>query len=347
MAGKTTKSRRRGKKKPASKPSIIIAVIVVIIGALYYLWRQNVIQSPNSISDVLTQVTGEEPFVQAAPSDTTSESLPIREDASFPSPPALDTLHVYSFNIQIFGDSKMKKTEVVKVLVDIVSHADVMAIQEVRAISDEPVKAFMSKLDPKYDYVLGPREGRTASKEQYWVIYDTDKLEVKDRATFDDAEDWFQRSPMAVYFQTKDKFDFILINNHIQPSDAAREISVLPEVIAYFQDKWGERDVMVMGDFNADGSYYNENNLIDVFPESDYLIILTNEYDTTVAGTEDVNTTYDRFIITDPAREDYTGNFGVIYYDKMYDFAALGIEPKQVSDHFPLWAEFWTTHDTD
>jgi endonuclease/exonuclease/phosphatase family metal-dependent hydrolase len=241
----------------------------------------------------------------------------------------------------------MKKQEVVQVLVDVVSHADVVAIQEVRSIIDEPVKAFMAKLDPRYGYVLGPREGRTSSKEQYWVIYDTDKLEVIDSDVFDDVGDRFQRRPMAVYFQTKDKFNFILIDNHIQPSDATREIGVLPEVIAYFQDKWDEMDVLIVGDFNADGVYYNENDLINVFPESDYLIILTNEYDTTVAGMGEDSTTYDRFIITNSAREDYTGNFGVVYFDKMYDFAELGIEPKQVSDHFPIWAEFWMNRDTD
>jgi endonuclease/exonuclease/phosphatase family metal-dependent hydrolase len=343
MAAKTRKSGKKNKKKPASKLSVLITVIVIIIGATYYLWRQGVVELPGSLSAILTQVTGGQ---SAVPRGETFAPPPAKENAKFPFPSADDALLVYSFNIQIFGDSKMKKTEVVQVLVDVISHADVAAIQEVRAITDEPVKAFMTKLDPKYGYVLGPREGRTSSKEQYWVIYDTSKLEVKDSATFDDRDDRFQRSPMAVYFQTRDKLDFILINNHIQPSDAAEEIGVLTEVIAYFQDKWNEKDVMVVGDFNADGSYYNEKDLINVFPESDYLIILTNEYDTTVAGAED-STTYDRFIITNTAREDYTGNFGVVYFDKLYDFAALGIEPKRVSDHFPIWAEFWTTHDTD
>ncbi|MDR0784446.1 MAG: endonuclease [Treponema sp.] len=344
MAVKTKKSSKKGKKKPASKLAIIIVVVIAVV--IYYLWRQGVVELPDGVSDALIQVIGEQSPEPVEPGGGTPAPPLVKGNAEFPSSSAADALLVYSFNIQIFGDSKMKKTEVVKVLVDIVSHADVAAIQEVRAATDEPVKAFMAKLDPKYGYVLGPREGRTASKEQYWIIYDTSKLEVKDSARFDDVKDRFQRSPMAVYFQTRDKFDFILINNHIQPSDAAKEIGVLPEVVAYFQDKWNEQDALVVGDFNADGSYYNEKNLIDVFPETDYLIILTNEYDTTVAGIED-STTYDRFIITNTAREDYMGAFGVIYFDKMYDFAALGIEPKQVSDHFPIWAEFWTTRDTD
>ncbi|MDR1127424.1 MAG: endonuclease [Treponema sp.] len=317
---------------------IIVVVIAAFSAAVYYLWSQNIVKLPDDVSNALTQI-------EQSVGRTSSQR--VNGNISSLSQSASDSLRVYSFNIQIFGESKMKKQEVVQVLVDIVSRVDVVAIQEVRSIIDEPVKAFMAKLDPRYGYVLGPREGRTASKEQYWVIYDTDKLEVIDSAVFDDMGDRFQRRPMAVYFQTKDKFDFILIDNHIQPSDATREISVLPEVIAYFQDKWDEMDVLVVGDFNADGVYYNENDLINVFPEPDYLIILTNEYDTTVAGIEEDSTTYDRFIITNSAREDYTGNFGVVYFDKMYNFAELGIEPKQVSDHFPIWAEFWVNRDTD
>jgi endonuclease/exonuclease/phosphatase family metal-dependent hydrolase len=238
----------------------------------------------------------------------------------------------------------MRKNKVVDVLVDIVSHVDVVAVQEVRSTSEEPVKQFMGLLPARYDYVLGPREGRTGSKEQYWVIYDTEKLDVLGSATYDDSADRFQRSPMAVYFQTKDRFDFVLIDNHIQPSDAEREIGVLPEVIAYFQALWNETDVLIMGDFNADGGYYNENSLEAVFPDSDYVIIITNEYDTTVAQSDN---TYDRFIITKSAKEDFTGSFGVVYYDRIYDFAALDIEPKEISDHYPVWAEFYIDRDTD
>lgn len=238
----------------------------------------------------------------------------------------------------------MKKPKVVDVLVDIISHVDVAAIQEVRSTSDEPVQQFMGLLPARYDYVLGPREGRTASKEQYWVIYNTEKLSVVDSATYDDSADRFQRSPLAVYFRTRDSFDFILIDNHIQPSDAEKEIAALPEVIGYFQRMWNESDALVVGDFNADGSYYNETNLASVFPDSDYQIIITNEYNTTVAESDN---TYDRFIITSSSKEDFTGAFGVVRYDTMYDFPSLGIEPKEVSDHFPVWAEFYIDRDTD
>jgi endonuclease/exonuclease/phosphatase family metal-dependent hydrolase len=277
-------------------------------------------------------------------------------------------IKIYSFNIQIFGRTKMAKSEVVAILTDIVSQADITAIQEVRyapAAGDSPVEQFMARLSNspdsppgKYGYVLGPREGRSSSKEQYWIIYDRTRLTVLAEDTYFDPGDKFERNPLAVYFQTNDRLgtpterhsregsplDFILINNHLKPGDAAAEIAALGEVVRYYQDLWDERDVFVVGDFNADGQYYDESLLVTLFPEDAYRIIITNEYDTTVA---DSDNTYDRFVITSEAGEDFTGNFGVIRFDELYDFDRMNIRPKEISDHYPIWAEFYTGRDTD
>jgi endonuclease/exonuclease/phosphatase family metal-dependent hydrolase len=330
-----SKESKKNKKSKKSKPILALTLSIVILAVLYYTWR--------NYRDVIADTIGIDMPDETGQS-LTQTAVPPAGNGAVPGVSEPDKIRIYSFNIQIFGASKMKKPKVVDVLVDILSRVDAAAIQEVRSTSDEPVRQFMELLPSKYDYVLGPREGRTASKEQYWVIYDAEKLTVADSATYDDAADRFQRSPMAVYFKTNDRFDFILIDNHIQPSDADNEIAVLPEVIEYFQNMWNETDILVMGDFNADGSYYDENKLAAVFPDSDYQIIITNEYNTTVAEGEN---TYDRFIITASSKEDFTGTFGVVYYDKIYDFPSLGIEPKDVSDHFPVWAEFYIDRDTD
>ncbi|MDR2785791.1 MAG: endonuclease [Treponema sp.] len=263
---------------------------------------------------------------------------------------------IFSFNIQIFGRAKMARSGVPAILADIVLQSDITAIQELRSADISPVEQFMALLrekggedaDPslpgKYAYVLGPREGRSSSKEQYWIIYDRTKFTVLAEDTYFDPEDKFERNPLAVYFQSENLLDFILINNHLKPGDAEAEIEALPEVVAYYQNLWGERDVLVVGDFNADGQYYDESFLHTVFSEDSYRIIITNEYDTTVAASDN---TYDRFIITGEAVEDFTGNFGVMRFDELYDFDQPGITPNAVSDHYPVWAEFYTCRDTD
>lgn len=255
-----------------------------------------------------------------------------------------EPVRILSFNIQIFGASKMAKPEVAGILADIVSRADIIAVQEVRSAGIEPVENFMSLLPEQYRYVIGPRLGRSISKEQYWVLYNSSRVTVLREDTWPDEADVFEREPFAVHLNVEDTFDFILINNHIQPGAAAREIQTLPEVAAYYRDLWNEPDVLIVGDLNADGYYFDELLLDTIFPPDEYHIIIGNEYDTTVAENE---YTYDRFIITTSALEDFTGSFGVFRFDEVYDFSAYTIQPKQVSDHYPVWADFWPDQDTD
>jgi endonuclease/exonuclease/phosphatase family metal-dependent hydrolase len=216
-----------------------------------------------------------------------------------------DTIKLYSFNIQVYGLSKSAKPEVMMVLADIISGADVVAVQEVRAMDLLPVERMMAMLPKRYRYALGPREGQSQMKEQYWVIYDSEKLTALATSTYPDPYGKFERNPFAVLFQTNTDsnageaaFDFILINTHIKPGDAAAEIAALRDVITYYQALWQESDVITAGDFNADGIYYNEDMLAAVFPRNGFGIIINNEQDTTTAKSSN---TYDRIVITKSA----------------------------------------------
>jgi endonuclease/exonuclease/phosphatase family metal-dependent hydrolase len=238
----------------------------------------------------------------------------------------------------------MSKPEVSAILADIVSTADIIAVQEVRSAAIDPVEQFMAMLPERYRYIIGPRQGRSSSKEQYWIIYDAEKFTVNEMEVWHDEEDIFERSPFVVFFQSSGNFDFFLINNHIQPGAASKEISALPSIVEHYRNSRNEPDFLIVGDFNADGQYYDENNLENIFGADEYSIIITGEHDTTVAQSEN---TYDRFIITSSAAEDYTGNHGIVRFDNLYDFEQSDIQPKNVSDHYPVWAEFWLDRDTD
>jgi endonuclease/exonuclease/phosphatase family metal-dependent hydrolase len=253
------------------------------------------------------------------------------------------TIKVMSFNMQIFGAAKMAKPEVAQILAHLVSQADIIAVQEVRSLSIEPVEQFMALLPDTYRYVIGPRQGRSVSKEQYWVIYDSAKITVLNEDVWPDEDGIFERSPYSVYCKTGGAFDFILLDNHIQPRTAEKEIRALPRVAAYYQNLWNDPDVMIVGDFNADGRYFNKTLLDSIFPQPEFKIIITDE-DTTLAQSHN---TYDRFIITDSAADYFTGSFGVIRFDEAYNFSLYTISPQNVSNHYPVWAEFWIDSDSN
>jgi len=271
--------------------------------------------------------------------------VPINTSTSATATIEDSTMSILSFNIQIFGLSKVSKPDVISVLVNIMRDYDIIAVQEVRDSSETAVVEFMKFMPANYNYVIGPREGRSSSKEQYLFIYDITKFTVVGKNTYPDTTDVFERNPEAVFFQNiNNKFDFVLINNHISPSDAVKEISHMPSLFDYYSSLYNESDIIVVGDFNADGSYFNEKTLINVFPADKYKIIIDNSFDTTVAESQN---TYDRIIISKSMIEDFQGKYGVYVFDTIFDFSKLSILPKEVSDHYPVWAYFYIDKDTD
>jgi hypothetical protein len=71
--------------------------------------------------------------------------------------------------------------------------------------------------------------------------------------------------------------------------------------------------------------------------------VIDDDADTTIRNSTDC--AYDRIIFTKATKEDYTGKYEVYQFDKeqgMTKQTAL-----KVSDHYPVWAEFYTDKDTD
>lgn len=88
---------------------------------------------------------------------------------------------------------------------------------------------------------------------------------------------------------------------------------------------------------NADGSYFNEDDLIGIFPL--WMQLIGNDQDTTVAISDN---TYDRMMTRDTtANAEYTGTSGVFRWDMEYGVTDASFV-KKVSDHYPVYAEFRT-----
>lgn len=80
--------------------------------------------------------------------------------------------------------------------------------------------------------------------------------------TYPDSNDRFQREPYVANFKVKNgNFDFVLVTIHTDPDTAAQEINELPMVVDDARSKYpGEGDFIVMGDLNADCTYFNKNS---------------------------------------------------------------------------------------
>jgi deoxyribonuclease-1-like protein len=250
-----------------------------------------------------------------------------------------ETLRIAAFNIQVFGVTKMGKPHVMDVLAEVMRQFDVIAIQEIRSTDQTLMPQFLELVNSdgsQYDYVIGPRLGRTSSKEQYAYVYNTRTVDLNRDwiYTISDPNDRLHREPFVASFRARgpppsDAFRFTLINIHTDPDEVPSELAALADVFRAVQnDGLGEDDIILLGDLNTHEHSLGE--LADI-PHIKWAIsgMTTNTR---------ANRAYDNILFDRVATSEYTGRFGVM--NLMREFNLSLEEALEVSDHYPVWAEF-------
>jgi len=253
-----------------------------------------------------------------------------------------ENLKIGAFNIQVFGVKKASNPKLMNTLAEILRTYDIVAVQEIRDSSQTALPALIKVVNSKganYSYVVSERLGRTSSKEQYAYIYDSDRVKLEGEPyTYPEPEgtDPFHRQPYIATFEDKNEtFSLVLITIHTDPDEATEEINSLSTVLDDTRQICPEEDnFVIMGDLNADGSYFDEDKA-NALSCGEYCWLIDNSMDTT---TGDTNCTYDRIIITEDMEPYFTGNSGVFRYDLVYNLTSE--ETDAVSDHYPVYAEF-------
>lgn len=236
------------------------------------------------------------------------------------------------------------------ILTDIAREFDVVLVQEIRDSSEETAPTYLEKINekpgPAYAYVRSPRLGRTVSKEAYAYFYNTETIQFIEGSdyVYDDVDDVFEREPYIASFRSDD-FDFTLVGIHTKPDDAPNEIGNLTIVVhSIMDDNPDEEDIIILGDLNADGSYYDEDDTANPLADPLYHWTVTNEMDTMTK----TGWTYDRMIMTSSTQDhEYVqGSTAVFYFDAEYDITDEELV-WEVSDHYPVYSEFETSLTDD
>jgi deoxyribonuclease-1-like protein len=255
-----------------------------------------------------------------------------------------DAITICSFNIQVFGESKISKPQVVDVLAKVVRKFDIVAVQEVRAKSDSVIPQFLSAINAdgsRYQFVIGPRLGRTVSKEQYTFIYDSTRIEVDPSSvgTSPNPGDRLHRPPLHARFRVRANppesgFSFWLVDTHTDPDEVSAEVNALADVFMEMKAlRPDEDDVILMGDLNAGPPQFGK---IKQIPGVGWAVsgVTTNTRR---------SKTYDNLIFDTRTTTEYTGRWGVL--DLQNTFGLSIDKALEVSDHNPVWAAFrpWET----
>lgn len=278
--------------------------------------------------------------IQLGPDGQTSTQESPAKDPLAP-PPARSTgsVRVATFNIQVFGKSKAGKPQVMDVLARIVRNFDLVAIQEIRCSDEDLLPNFVELINSDgahYDYVIGPRLGRTVSKEQYAFVFDLATIEV-DRSqlyTVADPDDLLHREPLVGWFRVRgpppdQAFTFSLVNIHTDPDETDQELDVLDDVYRVVRDDGRrEDDVIILGDLNVDDQHLGQLGQISG------MTWVVSGTPTNTRGTSQ----YDNIVFQRQATSEFAGRAGIFDYMRQYNLSME--EALEVSDHMPVWAEF-------
>ncbi|MBN72323.1 MAG: endonuclease/exonuclease/phosphatase [Gimesia sp.] len=282
-------------------------------------------------------------WVKQIISTTASSSTPADWNSTeIDLPRSNDSIRIASFNIQVFGVSKMSKPQVPQILARIIQQFDVVAVQEIRSKDLSFLDEFLAILNSgerRYAYIIGAPQGRTISKEQYAYFYDTARVMVNHKWTYTviDKYDKLHRPPYVAHFQTlspssENPFTFTLINIHTDPDETDQELNVLDDVYRVVaNDGSQEDDVILLGDLNVD-----DQNLGELGRVGDLMWTVSKTPTNTRQSKQ-----YDNILFSQHRSQEFTGISGV--YDFKTRFKLTAEEALLVSDHLPVWAEFQIT----
>ncbi len=263
-------------------------------------------------------------------------------DSDSDSPPMRASYLLGAWNVHSFGAALMADPGQVAVVVDVVRRFDLVIIQEVRDRDELAIHALLAQINARggeqYGLILSPRLGDNSRyMEQYAYLYRLGSAALIDQFNYDDGPepdgDSLAREPLVTYWDLGG-FTLVLLPSHIAPENAPAELNALVEVAAVASDRWGDRDLMIIGDLNADCAYVGASDWPDILLRNDpaYVWLIDDDADTTVSATD---CAYDRIIATaELAASAQLSAAGVFDYQLAY---GLSDElAARVSDHFPV-----------
>jgi deoxyribonuclease-1/deoxyribonuclease-1-like protein len=225
---------------------------------------------------------------------------------------AAPSLKIASWNLQAFGEKKSGNSTLMALYSKAMKQYDIIFIEEIR---DSAGAAFpkLCALMEGYECANSSRAGRSASKEQYGIIYRGVKLAgTKDYNP--DAQDRWERPPFQATF-SKGSYSFTALVEHTKPENTTLEMAALDALASNLSG-----NVVVLGDLNADCDYYPAKKDF-----AGWAWAISTGTDTTSKNT---TCTYDRIIFNRAMAPEFVSS-GVF---------SANVTP-DMSDHYLVWAQ--------
>jgi endonuclease/exonuclease/phosphatase family metal-dependent hydrolase len=254
-----------------------------------------------------------------------------------------EVIRIASFNIRGLDEARLGHPHLESVLARVVTSFDVVALQEVCVDDPWLLTRFLKRLgEGQYDYVMGLPDASSSERVCNVLVYNRATIELVEQRhyTVNDPDNLIQRKPLVAWFRTRtanvqDAFTFSLVNvqlNPLSPKDELLQIG--PVFRAVRSDGRGEDDVIMIGDFGVPAAHLAEATI------GGGLAPLVRYVATSTAG----DAQPDNVLIDSIATSEFSGEAGVLDFMKICNLTLA--EAQMVSDHLPVWAEFYVHENT-
>ncbi|XP_022604569.1 deoxyribonuclease-1-like [Seriola dumerili] len=260
-------------------------------------------------------------------------------------------MKVAAFNAKNLGVKKVTDKTISRYLTKIISQYSVIVILEVVDKSGEAMKTLKQELNKTscnrqrpYSMVASVQLGRDTYKEQFVCFYRQDEVTLTDFHQYEDNqagdEDAFAREPFILRFScpATDVEDLVLIPVHTKPEDSLKELDELYDVVDAVRKKWGTDNIMILGDFNADGRYLSKKKKEQIrILSAPYHWLIDDDVDTTTSNSND--NTYDRIVVYGDTMLEAVVPRSAKSFNFQRKFKLTDKETLSISDHYPVEVE--------
>ncbi|XP_060930963.1 deoxyribonuclease gamma-like isoform X2 [Limanda limanda] len=257
---------------------------------------------------------------------------------------------ICSYNVEKLNMEKASNYKLVNTLARVVFRCDICLLQDVVDPDGKVEKKLLSTINREshrfgnyvYKSVSSKGLGRSAGDKRNFVfLYRTETVTVVDKHQYETKPPTFAREPLAVQFQSRTTLikDFILVPVHTDPPHAVQEIDRLYDVFQKVSEKWKNKNVMFLGDFQAACAHMTRINKkkIRLFTNSNFTWLIGDKVDTTVS--EDTNCAYDRIVVHGKSFLKAVVPMSAKVFDFKKEMYLTKSKVRDLSDHYPVEVE--------
>jgi len=257
-----------------------------------------------------------------------------------PVPSGRTTLLIGSFNANPLDAGKLAHPARLAALVQLLRRFDVVALQNIQLQAAGPLCQLRDHLNAAgryYEVAFAPDSFLQPGQPFSAFLYDRATVEIDLAKLYwvEDLQGRLYDRPLVGTFRARgpdpsQAFTFTLVSVYVRPDRAKEELPLIEQVYRTVRRNTpGEDDILLAGAMQADQEYLRqwETNLH-----------LTGAVGPVPSGAAGETLPVDTILFARRATVEYTGRSGLV--DLVREMGLSVQEAMELSDHWPIWAEF-------